>query len=45
MENGRSRIYLGIHWAFDSTQGITQGRQVADQVFANAFEPLEPKRQ
>jgi PAP2 superfamily len=43
-ENGRSRIYLGIHWAFDSTQGILQGRQVADHVFDNAFEPLEPKR-
>ncbi len=44
IENGRSRIYLGIHWAFDSTQGILQGRQVADQVFDHAFEPLEPRR-
>ena len=43
-ENGRSRIYLGIHWAFDSTQGILQGRQVADHVFDNAFEPLEHRR-
>ena len=43
-ENGRSRVYLGIHWAFDSTQGIAQGRQVANQVFDNAFEPLEPTR-
>ncbi len=39
-ENGRSRIYLGIHWAFDSTQGIAQGRKVADFVMRNAFEPL-----
>jgi hypothetical protein len=39
-ENGQSRIYLGIHWSFDKTQGITQGRQVADYVFDHAFTPL-----
>lgn len=38
-ENGQSRIYLGIHWAFDKTAGITQGRRVADYVFRNAFTP------
>jgi hypothetical protein len=37
-ENGRSRIYLGIHWSFDATQGIRQGRQVADYVFTHAFQ-------
>jgi hypothetical protein len=36
-ENGQSRIYLGIHWAFDKTAGITQGRRVADYVFSRAF--------
>src|SRR5262249_54414360 len=25
-ENGQSRIYLGIHWRFDKTEGIAQGR-------------------
>jgi hypothetical protein len=36
-ENGQSRIYLGIHWTFDKTEGIAQGRAVADYVFENAF--------
>lgn len=40
VENGQSRIYLGIHWAFDKTEGITQGRAVADYVFQNVFEPI-----
>lgn len=36
-ENGQSRIYLGIHWSFDKTEGITLGRSVADYVFDHAF--------
>lgn len=39
-ENGQSRIYLGIHWSFDKTQGIAQGRRVARYVVRNAFAPL-----
>lgn len=39
-ENGQSRIYLGIHWSFDKTEGIAQGRRVADYVFDRAFTPL-----
>ena len=39
-ENGQSRIYLGIHWSFDKTEGIAQGRRVANYVFTHAFRPL-----
>jgi hypothetical protein len=41
-ENAQSRIYLGIHWRFDKTEGIAQGRRVADYVFTNAFTPHFP---
>jgi len=34
-ENGQSRIYLGIHWSFDKTEGIAQGRRVTDYVLEN----------
>ncbi len=40
-ENGQSRIYLGIHWSFDKTAGIAQGRAVADTVFDTLF-PRRP---
>ena len=39
-ENGQSRIYLGIHWSFDKTAGIAQGRNIANYVFEHAFTPV-----
>ena len=39
-ENGESRIYLGIHWRFDKTEAIAQGRKVGDWVFDHAFTAL-----
>jgi hypothetical protein len=41
VENARSRIYLGIHWSFDLTSGIAQGRALADYIFDRAFLPLQ----
>lgn len=39
-ENGQSRIYLGIHWSFDKTEGIVQGNAIADYVWDHLFQPL-----
>jgi hypothetical protein len=38
-ENGQSRIYLGIHWSFDKTEGIRSGNRVANFVFNNFLRP------
>jgi membrane-associated phospholipid phosphatase len=32
-ENGQSRIYLGVHWQFDKTEGREASHRVADYVF------------
>jgi hypothetical protein len=39
-ENGQSRIYLGIHWAFDKTEALTQGERIADYIYLRAFRPI-----
>ena len=36
-ENGQSRIYLGIQWAFDKTAGFSVGRRVADYIFQHGL--------
>lgn len=43
-EAGWSRICLGIHWAFDSTEGIKQGKRVADDAFMNILRPRNHRR-
>ncbi|QDV73516.1 phosphatase PAP2 family protein [Botrimarina mediterranea] len=36
-ENGRSRVYLGIHWNFDDIEGQALGRSIAEYVFTQPF--------
>jgi hypothetical protein len=38
-EAGMSRIYGGIHWQFDNTDGLAGGRKVARYVLENAMQP------
>lgn len=40
LENGLSRIYLGIHWRFDSTNGIQQGNNIGNYVYDHAYQPV-----
>jgi hypothetical protein len=39
-ENGRSRVYLGVHWQFDSDVGIQDGKEIAEYIFAHQLLPL-----
>ena len=43
-ENGQSRIYLGIHFAFDKNDGIAQGRRIADYVVAARLQEAVSRR-
>lgn len=39
-ENGRSRVYLGIHWNFDDTVAQEMGVNVADYISTSYFQPV-----
>jgi hypothetical protein len=39
-EAGMSRIYGGIHWDFDNTDGLKLGRDIAEYVAANHFKAM-----
>ncbi|MCC7475623.1 MAG: vanadium-dependent haloperoxidase [Pirellulales bacterium] len=38
-ENAVSRVFLGIHWIFDGSDGIRLGNAVAQHVFGTRFQP------
>ena len=42
-ENAISRIYLGVHWKFDATDGITLAEQLIDGIDAKLGKPRIPK--
>ena len=42
-ENGRSRVYLGIHWNYDDTLGQITGQQIAQHIHSNSFVAAVPE--
>src|SRR5262249_38212159 len=40
LENAESRIYMGVHWQFDADIGIASGNFVANDIFAEMFQPV-----
>lgn len=40
-ENAQSRIFLGIHWQFDATAGVNQGRAIANRIFNTRLRPIQ----
>jgi hypothetical protein len=41
LENGRSRLYLGVHYGNDDFQGQTLGLSVADAILADQQDPAK----
>ncbi len=39
-ENSLSRIYLGVHWRRDHTEGVPLGQKVADYVWPSFLRPI-----
>src|SRR5207248_2710726 len=38
-ENAASRIFLGVHWRFDATEGVSAGDRIADYNFDHVLRP------
>lgn len=39
-ENGRSRVYLGVHWQWDADDGYTTGTSLGDWMFDHYLQPI-----
>ena len=39
-ENAASRVFNGVHWRFDGTEGVRAGYGIADEIFDNLLRPL-----
>lgn len=44
-ENAASRVFNGVHWRFDGTEGVRAGNGIADQIFENLLLPKGPAPQ
>lgn len=44
LENGRSRIYLGVHWQFDADDGYQMGTALGNYIYEHALQPTHPVR-
>lgn len=42
-EAGRSRIYGGIHWEFDNSEGLRAGKAIADAIGRTLLRPLSER--
>jgi len=40
-ENAASRVYNGVHWRFDGSEGVRAGNAIADYIFNNLLRPQD----